>query len=114
LGGGLLKFAAFTGRASRKEFALAFAVNIALTAISLILVFTQRHSLWITTANWILSLVEAWLLIAAGVRRQHDLDKSGWLILLWIIPMVGLIFLAWWFGRPGTAGPNRYGPPPTV
>ena len=48
--------------------------------------------------------------IAVGVRRLHDLDKSGWWLLLGLIPIVGLILL-YWFCQPGTPGANQYGPP---
>jgi uncharacterized membrane protein YhaH (DUF805 family) len=43
------------------------------------------------------------------VRRLHDLDKTGWLLVLWVIPMVGLVIVVWVFGRLGTPGQNRSG-----
>ena len=42
------------------------------------------------------------------VRRFHDLDRSGWWILLALIPMVGHIIVAIWFCFKGTDGPNRF------
>lgn len=42
------------------------------------------------------------------IQRCHDFNTSGWVSLVALIPLVGLIF---WF-VPGTSGPNRYGPPP--
>jgi len=42
------------------------------------------------------------------IQRCHDFNASGWVSLLVLIPLVGLIF---WF-LPGTTGENRYGPPP--
>ncbi len=50
--------------------------------------------------------------VAVGIRRLHDIDKTGWLLLLWMIPIVGWIVLLIWACRPGTAGPNRFGPGP--
>ena len=47
--------------------------------------------------------------IAAGVRRLHDCDKSGWWMLLGLIPIVGGIILLIWFVQRGTVGPNRFG-----
>ena len=46
-------------------------------------------------------------LFAAGVRRIHDNDKSGWFIL---VPIYNIILLA----TAGMPGENKYGPAPTV
>jgi uncharacterized membrane protein YhaH (DUF805 family) len=48
--------------------------------------------------------------LAVAVRRLHDLDSSGWWILLFLIPLVGAIILIVWFCTKGTDGPNRFGP----
>ena len=45
-------------------------------------------------------------------RRLHDLDKSGWFVLLGLIPLVGSIILIIWYATEGTRGPNRFGPDP--
>lgn len=50
--------------------------------------------------------------IAVQVRRFHDQDKSGWLILLGFIPYVGGLVLLVFMCLEGTHGPNRYGPDP--
>jgi uncharacterized membrane protein YhaH (DUF805 family) len=42
------------------------------------------------------------------IQRSHDMDWSGWMILLALIPLVGLI----WIFKPGTAQGNRFGAPP--
>ena len=47
--------------------------------------------------------------IAVSVRRLHDLDKSGWFLLLAFIPLVGTIILVVWACQEGTPGPNRFG-----
>ena len=48
--------------------------------------------------------------IAVGARRLHDTDRSGWLQLLGLIPIAGLIILIIWFAEQGK--PNRYGATP--
>lgn len=53
---------------------------------------------------WALIVILSFMLT---IQRCHDFDTSGWLSLLGLVPLVNLIF---WF-IPGTAGPNRYGPP---
>ena len=51
--------------------------------------------------------------LAAHVRRWHDRDKSGWWILIGLIPIVGPIWSVVECGfLDGTPGPNRFGPSP--
>ncbi len=50
--------------------------------------------------------------IAVQVRRFHDQDKSGWLVLLNFIPYIGAIIVFVFMLLEGTNGPNRYGPDP--
>ncbi len=47
--------------------------------------------------------------MSVQVRRLHDLDLSGWFILLNIIPVIGDIILLVLNCLSGTAGPNRFG-----
>ena len=48
--------------------------------------------------------------IAVSVRRLHDLDKSGWFLLIALIPIAGAIIVLVWMCQAGTPGPNRFGP----
>lgn len=50
--------------------------------------------------------------IAVSVRRLHDVDKSGWMILIGLIPLIGAIWLLVLFATEGTPGDNQYGPNP--
>jgi uncharacterized membrane protein YhaH (DUF805 family) len=50
--------------------------------------------------------------IAVQVRRFHDQDKSGWLVLLNLIPYLGGLIVFVFMFLEGTAGPNRFGPDP--
>ncbi|MCL2520969.1 MAG: DUF805 domain-containing protein [Spirochaetaceae bacterium] len=53
--------------------------------------------------------------IAAGVKRLHDFNKSGWWLLLICIPIAGqFLMLYWFFFKKGDAGDNRFGPNPQV
>lgn len=48
-----------------------------------------------------------------GIQRCHDLDWSGWWVLLWFVPIANFIFwLLLLLFIPGTPGVNRYGAPP--
>ena len=50
--------------------------------------------------------------IAVQVRRFHDQDKSGWFVLLNLIPYLGGIIELVFMCLEGTRGPNRYGRDP--
>jgi len=49
--------------------------------------------------------------LAVSVRRLHDLDRTGWWVLL-VFTVIGTILLIIWNCMRGTAGPNRFGPDP--
>jgi uncharacterized membrane protein YhaH (DUF805 family) len=47
--------------------------------------------------------------LAVGARRLHDIGKTGWLLLLWLVPLIGWVPLLYWSVQP--SGPaNEYGP----
>ena len=48
--------------------------------------------------------------LAVAVRRLHDTDRSGWWLLISIIPIIGWLVLLYFFVISGTPGPNKYGP----
>ncbi|MEE4200185.1 MAG: DUF805 domain-containing protein [Erythrobacter sp.] len=50
--------------------------------------------------------------LAVQVRRFHDQDKTGWLVLLGFIPIIGGLIVLVFMLLPGTDGPNRFGPDP--
>lgn len=50
--------------------------------------------------------------LAVQVRRFHDQDKSGWFVLLNLIPYIGGIIVLVMMCLDGTKGPNRFGPDP--
>lgn len=50
--------------------------------------------------------------LAVQVRRMHDQDKTGWLILLGFIPYVGGLIMLVFMCLDGTRGPNNYGEDP--
>ena len=50
--------------------------------------------------------------IAVGVRRLHDTNRSGWWILIGLIPILGWLVLLVFYVLPGTVGPNKFGEDP--
>ena len=49
--------------------------------------------------------------LAVQVRRLHDSDRTGWWLLLGLVPVGGLVLIVF-MCLDGTAGPNRFGPDP--
>jgi len=47
--------------------------------------------------------------LALAVRRLHDTDRSGWWLLIGLIPIVGSLVLLVFYILPGTQGQNRFG-----
>lgn len=65
-------------------------------------------------AEWIqliLSIIAGIAGIFMGIKRLHDLDKSGWLYLIGLIPIVNIFFAIYLIAFKGTAGDNKYGAP---
>ena len=108
----------FTGRIGRLKFlgliVVAYAVTIAAYAIALAVGFDTAAGEGGATAVALLLLAAglAGLLISvsAWVRRFHDLNQSGWMALLVLVPLVGFFMLLYLLFAPGTPGENRYGP----
>ncbi len=117
------KYATFSGRAQRSEmwwFVVFLLIGSAVTGWLDTAIFGQNvvmvgDASFVYTAGvlgTIFSLATLLPALAVYVRRLHDLDKSGWWILIGIIPLVGVIILIVWFASKGTAGDNRFGPDP--
>ena len=106
------KFASFSGRASRAEFwwfAAFLAVGTAFCYLADGLIFPAHGWSPIGSAFSLLTVVPG---AAVTARRLHDTNRSGWLQMGGILPVIGWIFLIQWLYRPGEAGANRYGPDP--
>lgn len=50
--------------------------------------------------------------IAVSCRRLHDINKSGWWLLLILVPVIGSFILLYWFVQPGKNSDNRFGADP--
>lgn len=137
----LSKYFQFSGRARRAEYWWFYFVTV---IVSIVLGFVDGvmslapNGLTVLSTIW--SLVTLIPSMAAGSRRLHDTDRSGWWQLLWVFPMVALlmpfvflsirsgnegllivalivfvvaaIVLLVWLATKGTQGPNRFGADP--
>ena len=64
---------------------------------------------------WIIGLALIWPLVAIGVKRCHDRGRSGWWMLLALVPVAGWAWLVWDLGiARGQPAANPYGPPATA
>jgi uncharacterized membrane protein YhaH (DUF805 family) len=98
------KYVEFNGRAARPEFWWFVLFQIIVSAV-LGMISMKLQGL----GNLVMLLPG----LAVGARRLHDINKSAWLLLLWLIPVLGWILLIYWAAQPGDAADNQYGPPPT-
>ena len=112
------KYATFEGRARRSEYWWFVLFNL-LVSIVLTLLAGGGHGMGeggmmgggnlLANLWWLATLLPG---IAVGVRRLHDIDRTGWWLLLAFIPLIGTIVLIVFFASRGTAGPNRFGTDP--
>jgi uncharacterized membrane protein YhaH (DUF805 family) len=64
-------------------------------------------------ADRVVNLLLVWPVLAVSVKRWHDRDKSGWWVLLNLLPVIGWIWALIDNGfLRGTSGPNRFGDDP--
>jgi uncharacterized membrane protein YhaH (DUF805 family) len=105
---GFSNYVNFAGRAIRSEYWYWVLFVLIATIVTSIIDLV----LGITLFEPIFSLAVLLPSIAVGVRRLHDLDRSGWWLLLGFIPLIGAIVLIVWFCGRGTPGATRFGPDP--
>lgn len=107
----LKKYADFSGRARRQEYWMYTLFQIAAIIVVAIL------DAVIGTAPWLYVLFALGTFLpslAVAVRRLHDLGKSGWWLLISLVPLVGGIWLLVLLATAGEQQPNQYGQNPKV
>lgn len=104
----LKNYVNFEGRATRAEFWWFFLFNFLLTFILGLLGKPGT----ILSSIWSIAILLPQL--GLGVRRLHDIGKSGWYWLIALIPIVGWILVIIWFAKEGDPNDNQYGPVPTI
>ena len=115
------QYAIFGGRATRPEFwwwiLAVFLIFIILgLADSLVVAPLLGFGVGDESAGQPLSTVFSLAILlpmlAVGARRLHDTGKSAWLLLLYLIPLIGGLVLIYFYVQPGDDGENAYGPKP--
>jgi uncharacterized membrane protein YhaH (DUF805 family) len=104
----------FQGRARRKAYWMFILFNlIALVILGLIesaIGLSGQNGYGILTGLYTLAMILP--LIALAVRRLHDTGRSGWWILIGLVPLVGPIILIVFYVTDSQPGSNEYGPNP--
>ena len=116
----LKKYAVFSGRARRKEFWMFYLfifIGVIVAAIlDNVLGITIEATRYagveygpLTILFYLAILVPV---LAVGIRRLHDIGKSGWWLCISFIPVIGSIWLIVLLATDGRPGENQYGPNP--
>lgn len=122
----LRNYATFSGRAPRSEFwwwtLATILVGIAVALLDMmffaeqVTVTTSPGQISAEYENGPLSFLYLLAIflpgLAVSVRRLHDLDKSGWWVVIILVPVPGLLYLLYLYVQPGDKTDNRFGSDP--
>ena len=111
--GAFKKYAVFSGRATRKEFwmftLINTIVNIIVAVALTIIVGEYKGLIFIPTLYTLAVFIPS---LAISCRRLHDIGKSGWWILITLVPFIGSLLLFSFYVIDSQTGTNKYGPNP--
>ena len=108
----LKNYATFSGRARRKEYWMFFLFNVLISlGLGVLDVVAGTYSVEYETGffSGLYSLLVLIPSIAVGVRRLHDTNRSGWWILISLIPIIGVLVLFVFMCLDSQPGTNRFG-----
>lgn len=98
----------FNGRARRSEYWYFTLCNVLISIVLAII----GYVLELNFIGDIYSLAVLLPGLAVAVRRLHDVNKSGWFLLIGLIPLIGAIWLIVVLATDGDSGSNQYGEDP--
>ena len=103
------KYVCFSGRARRKEYWMFVLFNFLVS-------FVAQVIDGLLSAGGLLCLIVCLGLLlpslGVSIRRLHDTDRSGWWLLIALIPLIGPLVLLVFMCLDGTSGENRFGANP--
>ena len=104
------QYVGFSGRARRSEFWYFYLFTILLSIVASIVQRAMTNS-----TNGIVTTIIGLAIIlpslAVGARRLHDTSRSGWWLLIGLIPVIGtIVLIVFWV--QDSHGDNQYGPSP--
>ena len=102
---GFQNYANFSGRSNRSEYwwwplfvvVIYFALNFLGAIVPLLGIVTSLFGLVTFLPG-----------LALGARRMHDIDQSGWYLLLWLLPIIGWFLFLLLACQRGTEGPYKH------
>jgi uncharacterized membrane protein YhaH (DUF805 family) len=118
------KFFAMSGRIGRVRY-LGYSVALGLLLMPVFIIFLlvmgasviAGRGVEAISAGFVFGLLALTVVatiagVSIGRRRLHDLGKSGWYLLLSLVPLIGFLFALYLIFAPGESEANDYGPPP--
>ena len=111
----LKNYATFSGRARRKEYWMFFLFNVLISlGLGVLDVVAGTYSVEYETGffSGLYSLLVLIPSIAVSVRRLHDTNRSGWWIVISLIPIIGVLVLFVFTCLDSQPGTNRFGANP--
>jgi len=107
----LRDYATFSGRARRREYWMFVLINVIVAVVLSLFdsVLFDDGAMVLSGLYWLAILVPS---LAVSVRRLHDTGRSGWWLLVSLVPVVGGIVLFVFTVLDGDPGANAYGPSP--
>lgn len=113
----LRKYATFSGRARRSEYWYFFLMYLLIFVLLAIVdgitgSFSAKSGVGLLSGVFALAMLLPSL--AVGVRRLHDIGRSGWWLLIAFVPLIGGIVLLLFAVKVGTPGDNEYGATPAL
>lgn len=115
------RYVDFSGRSQRKEYWM----FVLFTVVVSLLIDGTLGGTWSVLAGLrhvqsggasllggIFALVNFLPSLAVAVRRLHDTDRSGWWLLIVLVPLVGFLVYLYFMVSDGTPGANRFGEDP--
>ena len=107
----LRKYAAFGGRARRREYWI-FEWGNTLILIALVVIsrFVAPNHVGLLPSLFIVAMIVP--SFTSLVRRLHDTSRSSWWLLATLVPVIGQLMILSFLVTDSQPGPNRYGPNP--
>ena len=106
----------FKGRARRTEFWMFILITTIISIVLAVVDNLLNLNFGDADNSGILESIYSLLIfipsLAVSVRRLHDVGKSGWYLLLWLLPIIGWIWLLVLYCMEGENQPNKWGDNP--